>query len=218
MPVVAVLPEIENPGDDVLVKATIGSQPFDNHLHLFEAVGSLIHLVKDQAEQAQLLQAVIAPLLQDLAKAVQTVSGGAVPEPLVILQVHHVISAIGAIASGFPDAPEFQPETPPNWEPVYQQGIEAILNTLQAFKSQRIVRDAVSLQGPVSGFALHLTQILESYRLFGYHQNYDDARYAIHPYLGREHGGRIRCPGVGRIPQFPGYAGAQVERTSKWRV
>lgn len=79
-----------------------------------------------------------------MAKAVQTVSGGAIPEPLVILQVHHVISAIGAIASGFPDAPEFQPETPPNWEPVYQQGIEAILNTLQAFKSQRIVRDAVS--------------------------------------------------------------------------
>ncbi|GHJ86694.1 hypothetical protein NliqN6_3096 [Naganishia liquefaciens] len=142
LPVVAVLPEIENPGEDVLVKATTGTQPFDNHLHLFEAVGSLIHLVKDQAEQARLLQAVIAPLLQDLAKAVQTVSGGTAPEPLVILQVHHVISAIGAIASGFPDAPEFQPETPPNWEPVYQQGIEAILNTLQAFKSQRIVRDA----------------------------------------------------------------------------
>lgn len=135
---------MENPGDDVLAKATTGSQPFDNHLHLFEAVGSLIHLVRDQAEQARLLQAVIAPLLQDLANAVQTVSGGAAPQPLVVLQVHHVISAIGSIASGFPDAPEFQPATPPSWEPIYQQGIEAILNTLQAFKSQRIVRDAVS--------------------------------------------------------------------------
>ncbi|KAJ9119660.1 hypothetical protein QFC22_003370 [Naganishia vaughanmartiniae] len=142
LPIVAVLPEVENPGDDVLTKAITGSQPFDNHLHLFEAVGSLIHLVKDQNEQAQLLQAVIAPLLQDLEKAIQTLRNGAAPEPLVILQVHHVISAVGSIASGFPDAPEFQPATPPNWEPIYQRAIEAVLNTLQAFKGHRIVRDA----------------------------------------------------------------------------
>ncbi|KAJ9097300.1 hypothetical protein QFC21_004969 [Naganishia friedmannii] len=142
LPIVAVLPEVENPGDDVLTKATTGSQPFDNHLHLFEAVGSLIHLVKDPNEQAQLLQAVIAPLLQDLEKAIQTLANGATPEPLVILQVHHVISAVGSIASGFPDAPEFQPETPPHWEPIYQRAIEAVLNTLQAFKGHRIVRDA----------------------------------------------------------------------------
>ncbi|KAJ9110463.1 hypothetical protein QFC19_001589 [Naganishia cerealis] len=142
LPIIAVLPEVENPADDVLMKATTGSQPFDNHLHLFEAVGSLIHLVRDKNEQAQLLQAVIAPLLQDLEKAIQTVSNGAAPEPLVILQVHHVISAIGSIASGFPDAPEFQPETPPTWLPIYQQAIEAVLKTLQTFKSHRIVRDA----------------------------------------------------------------------------
>lgn len=190
MPVVAVLPEVENPGDDVLIKATTGSQPFDNHLHLFEAVGSLIHLVKDQVEQARLLQAVIAPLLQDLAKAVQTVSGGAAPEPLVILQVHHVISAIGSIASGFPDAPEFQPETPPNWEPVYQQGIEAILNTLQAFKSQRIVRDAVSM--PDSSFRFAYTfASSEPKRFLWNHQDHDYTCHSIHAYISRQHGRRI---------------------------
>jgi exportin-T len=193
LPIVAVLPEVENPGDDVLVKATTGSQPFDNHLHLFEAVGSMIHLVKDQVEQARLLQAVIAPLLQDLAKAVQTVSGGAAPEPLVVLQVHHVISAIGSIASGFPDAPEFQPETPPNWEPVYQQGIEAILNTLQVFKSQRIVRDAVSTLDSPNCFA-YACALPEPKRFLRNHQDYDNACDAIYTDISRQHGRRIRRP------------------------
>lgn len=189
MPVVAVLPEVENPGDDVLINATTGSQPFDNHLHLFEAVGSLIHLVKDQSDQARLLQAVIAPLLQDLANAVQTVSGGAAPQPLVVLQVHHVISAIGSIASGFPDAPEFQPETPPNWEPVYQQGIEAILNTLQAFKSQRIVRDAVSKNCLVDVRAkLTLVNCSEPNGVFGYHQNHDYSCNPLYADFGGQHG------------------------------
>jgi exportin-T len=151
---------VENPGDDALTKATTGSQPFDNHLHLFEAVGSLVHLVKDQNEQAQLLEAVIAPLLRDLEKAIQTLANGAAPEPLVILQVHHVISAVGSIASGFPDAPEFQPATPPNWEPIYQRAIEAVLNTLQAFKSQRIVRDAVS--SPVGIYVCELKAYMTS--------------------------------------------------------
>ena len=144
LPIVAVLPEAENPGDDVLIKATTGSQPFDTHVYLYESVGTLISLERDPDQQNPMLQAAFGPLVQELASAVQRSASGVQPELVQVLQVHHVIMAIGAFARGFPEPGEVPPPTAPSWVAAFEQPSQAVLQALEAYKSYRIIRDAVS--------------------------------------------------------------------------
>jgi len=139
-----VLPVLENPADDVLAKATTGTQAFDAHVNLYESVGTLISLVRDSNEQNTMLQAAFGPLVQELGVAVQKLKSGVRPELVEVLQVHHVIIAIGAIARGFPEPGEVPPTNPPAWAAAFEQSSQAVLQALEAFKSWRIVRDAVS--------------------------------------------------------------------------
>jgi exportin-T len=139
-----VLPVLENPADDVLAKATTGTQAFDAHVNLYESVGTLISLVRDSNEQNTMLQAAFGPLVQELGVAVQKLKSGVRPELVEVLQVHHVIIAIGALARGFPEPGEVPPTSAPSWVAVFEQPSQAVLQALEAFKSWRIVRDAVS--------------------------------------------------------------------------
>lgn len=138
------LPEVENPGDDVLAKATTGCQPFDTHVYLYEAVGTLISLVRDPEQQNPMLQAAFGPLIQELATSVQRSASGIRPELVQVLQVHHVIVAIGAFARGFPEPGEVPPPTAPSWVAAFEQPSQAVLQALETYKSYRIIRDAVS--------------------------------------------------------------------------
>ncbi len=146
LPVVAVLPEMENPEDDVLVKATTGAQPFDNQLYLFEAVGTLIGLLwQDPQEQLRLLQAVLGPLIRDIDAGLRKpLTGNTSNDALGILQIHHLVSAIGSIAKGFPEAPDVLPPESPVWISAFEEAGDAIFRALDVMKTQRIVRDAVS--------------------------------------------------------------------------
>lgn len=144
LPIVAVLPEVENPGDDVLAKATTGSQPLDTHIYLYESVGTLISLVRDPAQQNPMLQAAFGPLVQELASAVQRSASGVRPELVQVLQVHHVIMCIGAFARGFPEPGEQISPTAPSWVATFEQPSQAVLQALESYKAYRIIRDAVS--------------------------------------------------------------------------
>lgn len=141
----AVLPESENPEEDLLVKATTGPQPFDNHLYVFEAVASLVSLVKAEDEQVSFLQAVMNPLISGIEDSLRRMGmASSTLNPLDVLQMHHLILAIGALARGFPDAPEHMVEGQPPiaWHAPFQQGIEAILKALEFLKSFKCIRDA----------------------------------------------------------------------------
>jgi exportin-T len=128
----------------VLIKATTGSQPFDNQLYLFEAVGTLISLIwRDPSEQLRLMEAVIGPLVRDIDAGLQKPMTGGPDDALQILQIHHLIMSIGSIAKGFPDAPEILPAQPPQWIAAFEQASDGIFRALDVMKSQRIVRDAV---------------------------------------------------------------------------
>ena len=144
LPVVAVLPQLENPEENVLIKATTGSQPFDNQLYLFEAVGTLISLLlRDPSEQLRLMEAVIGPLVRDIDAGLRKPMTGGPDDALQILQIHHLIMSIGSIAKGFPDAPEILPTQAPQWIAAFEQASDGIFRALDVMKSQRIVRDAV---------------------------------------------------------------------------
>lgn len=144
LPIHAVLPEAENQGEDLLLKATSGSQQLDTLVYLYESVGALISLIKTPEEQVSLLQSAFAPLIQELGTAIQRVQAGNQPELIQVLQVHHLIIAIGAIARGFPEINDAPPPTTPAWVTAFEQLSQVVLQTLESFKNYRVIRNAVS--------------------------------------------------------------------------
>lgn len=161
----AQLPESENPDEDLLVKATTGPQPFDNHLYVFEAVASLVSLVKVESEQVSFLQAVMNPLIRGIEESLQRLGmSSTAPNPLDVLQMHHLILAIGSLARGFPDAPEHvvEGQPPVAWHAPFQQGIEAILKALEFLKSYRCIRDAAraAFSGIIAAMGVRVIQYI----------------------------------------------------------
>ena len=133
----AKLPEPESPEEDVLMKAVTGTSYLTDQLHLFEAAGNLVYLTRaDAAKQMSLLEAVAGPLMSSLGNGLQRPT-----EPQAILQVHHNLMALGNFAKGFPHVTDSQIETLP-YTPAFKQMTEALLEALDAMKSQRIVRDS----------------------------------------------------------------------------
>lgn len=163
LPIQAVLPETDNPDEDLLVKATTGPQPFDNHLYVFEAVGSLVALVKVDTEQVSFLQAVMNPLVTGIQETLQRMAASSVT-PLDVLQCHHLILAIGALAKGFPDAPEhiYEGSPAPLWHASFQQGIEAIIKALDYLKGYTCIRDAarLSFSGIIAALGVKVIQYI----------------------------------------------------------
>ncbi len=146
------LPDPEDSDQDILTEAVNNPGMFDAQLYLFETVGTLISLFYKTPEQASaLLSSVVKPLLDELSLSLQAVKGPS--DVLPILRIHHIIMALGNIAKGFPDYPSPVPDGyigPPL--DVFSQVAQAILVSLEAMNVFRIVRDAVSLRVPLSGY------------------------------------------------------------------
>jgi exportin-T len=136
------LPELENPEEqDMLTEAT--NQP-QAQLYLFETIGTLISLFsKAPEQQAALLLSVVQPLLDNLQTALQTPITGP-QDVLPILTAYRAIMAMGSIAKGFPDYPTTVPQgyIPPPVN-VFQQMANAILVSLDAMTTYKVVREAV---------------------------------------------------------------------------
>lgn len=136
----AQLPQADYPEQDLLTKATTGKTYFSDQLHLFEAAGMLVYSTKsDPARQIPLLEAVAGPLMAATGSGLQTYSSANEAQP--VLQVHHNLLALGHFAKGFPPVSDDQVETLAYQAP-FKQMTEALLQALDAMKTQRIVRDA----------------------------------------------------------------------------
>ena len=203
LPVVAVLPEMDSPEDNVLIKATTGSQPFDNQLYLFEAVGTLISLLwRDPSEQLRMLEAVIGPLVRDIDAGLQRPMNGGTDDALQILQIHHLIMSIGSIAKGFPDAPETLSKDAPVWISAFEQASDGIFRALDVMKSQRIVRDAVSSAWAFEG--LRCVMLISNVRpgpvcILWHLCGFIIANEQIHPRSRRSHDWTMRSAGNDRV-------------------
>ncbi|GAM83396.1 hypothetical protein ANO11243_013840 [Dothideomycetidae sp. 11243] len=117
---------------------------FTSQLYLFEAIGcvaSTTHIpLQDQTFYAR---SVLDPLISDLNSAVPAAGGG---DEQAVLQVHHVIMAIGTVAKGFCDwMPGVSSAGPPPASELSAQfhpASEAILAALESLRSSIHIRTA----------------------------------------------------------------------------
>ena len=140
------VPERETAEEDLLVKATTMPSSFDAQLYLFETVGILISVMRNEPEQQlAFLQAACNPLLAEIARDIQIPTNG--PDDILpILNVHHAVMALGNIAKGFPEPTENAlTMAPPPWISVFKQSTEAILAVLERMNQHKVIRDAVSI-------------------------------------------------------------------------
>ena len=138
------LPELESPEQDLLEEAIKNPGIFDAQLYLFETVGTLVSLFyKNPNQRASLLSSIVNPLLDELSRDLLSVKNS--KEVVSVLQVHHIIMALGNIAKGFPDYPS---PVPPEYilppVEIFTQVAQAILVCLEALNTYRAIRDAVS--------------------------------------------------------------------------
>ena len=150
LPIKAELPDedVENEDGDVSSNENSESADarFNSQLYLYEAVGCICAARGISVdEQATFLRSVNAPLFLDLQNSLKSAESG---EKRSILQVHHLIMALGTLARGYSDwspgstssisAP--QPPSPVSEE--FQQTAEAILTALERLSSFFDVREA----------------------------------------------------------------------------
>ncbi|KAJ1917494.1 pre-tRNA nuclear export protein [Mycoemilia scoparia] len=123
---------------------------FDSQLYLFEAMGMAISAqTLDEVKRAQYLDQVFNPLI---SQATELVSSNVVANnQQALLQVHHIISATGSLAKGFPDA-KVDPKsiTPPDSSHVSESGkaalkkvTELIIAILRSLHQFSVIREAV---------------------------------------------------------------------------
>jgi exportin-T len=139
-----VLPEADTE-EDVLLKATNTKSYFQDQLHLFEAAGILVYLTRsDPASQMNFLAAIAGPLMTGIGAGLEQYRQNP-SDPLTVLSVHHHLLALGHFAKGFPHVSDGQIDAQPYQQP-FKQMTEALLEALSVMKTQRIIRDSVSLK------------------------------------------------------------------------
>lgn len=138
-----VIPDRESPEEDLLLKASTMSSPFDSQLYLFETVGILIWSFSDSPDQQRsLLEVACNPLLAQIASNLQLPISSA-DDILPILTIHHAMMAIGNIAKGFPEPTDNALALPsPPWVAVFKQSTEAILAVLDRLNTSKAIREA----------------------------------------------------------------------------
>lgn len=114
------------------------SDPFENRLYLFEAVGTLVSIkAVSLEEQAQLGTAVMTPLFTNIEKAVS--QGSTDRSKRLFLQ--HNIMAIGRFAQGFPTDHRSK-STGRQWDVLFEQASEYILAAFESQVAHANIRDA----------------------------------------------------------------------------
>lgn len=127
-----------------LVKAVAGDTSFTAQLYLFETVGTLISILNQvPADQVVLLRAALTPLLATMSTHVRA-SASSEEDFLAVLQVHHLILAVGNVGKGFPDLSSRVPTATGQWVAVFKEATEAILNVAKTMAGFIIIREAVS--------------------------------------------------------------------------
>lgn len=123
--------------DDVVDNGTFNSQT-----HLYESIGTIISLVPDDllAVKLKLLDVCFQPLFSDLEKCIGLSDQIKQTNPLVILQAHHSLMAIGTIASGI--TYENSIKFPEQFISKINNAAQVVLITLENFPKHETIRDA----------------------------------------------------------------------------
>ena len=118
---------------------------FNGQLYLFEAIGCISSTSTTPVEkQIMYARTIMDPLFSDIERHLPAAKSG---DAQAILQIHHVIMALGALAHGFSDWTPGNPATA-NSAPVteviegFSRAAEAILFALEALKHSFDVRTA----------------------------------------------------------------------------
>lgn len=139
---------------------------FDSQLFLFEAVGCIASSNTVSAENKKLYaQTIMNPLFVDLEQTLPQARNG---DDRAILQIHHIIMAIGTLAKGYSDwAPSQNSTTVPQSEVTdeFVKASEAILVALESLNSSGSIRYAArfAFSRMIAVLGARLLQQLPSY-------------------------------------------------------
>jgi exportin-T len=119
---------------------------FTSQLYLFEAIGCISSTTSTPADkQALFARSVMDPLFTDLEHHLQRAKGG---DPQAVLQIHHIIMALGTLAHGFSDwspGSKSQTQRPPPDKVLsdeFARAAEVILIALRELNSCSEIRAA----------------------------------------------------------------------------
>ena len=115
---------------------------FNAQLFLFEAIGCISSTATVFTENKILYtQSVMAPLFADIQQTLGPAKNG---DERAVLQIHHIIMALGTLARGFSDWVPVTPGAPPPSEvsEEFVKAAEAILVALESLNSSMDIRTA----------------------------------------------------------------------------
>lgn len=116
---------------------------FNSQLYLFEAVGCIASSSTVSAENKKLYaQTIMRPLFSDMEQTLPQARNG---DERSVLQIHHIIMAVGTLARGYSDwAPSHNSSSVPQSDVTEEfiEASEAILVSLESLKSSSIIRHA----------------------------------------------------------------------------
>jgi len=142
----AELPKDNKDGDDISSTSSDHNESasFNSQLYLYEAVGCVGSASGVPMEtQVIVVRSVIDPLFSDLEAQFPSAKAG---DERAILQIHHIISAVGSLAHGVVDATPSSTSlgTPPPSEvsEEFERAAEAILVALEPLNTRIQIRDA----------------------------------------------------------------------------
>ena len=147
LPIKAELPEENSDSDDMSSDDNDQSAlaVFSSQLHLYEAIGCVCGTPAIPVEsQVALVRSVMNPLFSDLQNHLDPARSG---DERAILQIHHLIMALGTLARGFSDwsPASTSVSTRPPTQPVaeeFTRTAEAILVALESLNSAMDIRSA----------------------------------------------------------------------------
>jgi len=115
---------------------------FNNQLYLFESSGLLISLMNDASVQMKLklIDLTFQPLFNDLEKCIGSSQQAKVEQPLVALQAHHSLMAIGTFSRGYDH--DYQNKYSQEIIGKINNAAQVVLITLENFPKHEKVRDA----------------------------------------------------------------------------
>ncbi|KAI9295595.1 Xpo1-domain-containing protein [Neoconidiobolus thromboides FSU 785] len=129
--------------DVPLTSQDISSTTFDAHLYLFEAVTTLLNYASTMPndQKVEALKMVLTPLISGIQQGITQAKAGPINDPLAIIQLHHLIMAVGSVSKGLPDVPKKDHINFP-WTDLLVQSTQIILTLLELTNQYKVIRDA----------------------------------------------------------------------------
>ncbi|KAK3939940.1 Exportin [Diplogelasinospora grovesii] len=116
---------------------------FNSQLYLFEAIGCISSTNSTPPEeQADYARSVLGPIYTDMSQHLERAKSG---DAQAVLQIHHLVMALGTLATGFSDWNAAQPNQRPPSKPIsdeFSRAAEAILIALNELNSNGEIRAA----------------------------------------------------------------------------